>query len=208
MIIDVRRNNGLSDLSEDQLILQGIGLSEMVRVLKDHSIPFFLSGGTLLGAIRHGDFIPWDWDVEVSADASILYEKCDTLIDRFSSVGFVVRGDFSLENFKLVLERYNTKYEVIGYLRFQDQMIRRNWRVPARFFENPEFVELRGERYPVLSPPLEYLEFFYGDWQTIKRTRSKNFYTSKQCRIGSGPVMSIYGSTIKKLSEIFGFFKN
>ncbi|MBR1656611.1 MAG: LicD family protein [Prevotella sp.] len=43
---------------------------EMVKVLdkicKKHDIPYFLYGGTLLGAIRHNGFIPWDDDLDVA----------------------------------------------------------------------------------------------------------------------------------------------
>ena len=49
---------------------QQMVMLEMVKVLdsicKKHNIPYFLYGGTLLGAIRHNGFIPWDDDLDVA----------------------------------------------------------------------------------------------------------------------------------------------
>lgn len=52
-------------------------LKDVDKVLKEYSIPYFLNGGSALGAIRHKGFIPWDDD----ADIGVLREDYDRLLE-------------------------------------------------------------------------------------------------------------------------------
>ena len=66
-------------------------LQEFDRVCRENEITYYASGGTLLGAVRHGGFIPWDDDVDVILPRAD-YEKLKTVAGSGGANG---RGAFS-----------------------------------------------------------------------------------------------------------------
>lgn len=53
-----------NDLRKLQLLELRI-LKEIDRVCRELGITYFLDSGSVLGALRHGGFIPWDDDIDL-----------------------------------------------------------------------------------------------------------------------------------------------
>lgn len=105
-------NYDLKGLQESQLLL----LEEFKRICEKHALKWYAIGGTLLGAVRHKGFIPWDIDIDV-AMMRCDYEKFGDLCTKELS------SRFSYKSFKNEEHHYsphaklymNNTTMIIGY---------------------------------------------------------------------------------------------
>jgi lipopolysaccharide cholinephosphotransferase len=68
-------------------------LDEIVRICDSNRLDYFLIGGTLLGAIRHKGFIPWDDDLDIAMPRDAY--------DKFISLCYSeLSDDYILDSFK------------------------------------------------------------------------------------------------------------
>lgn len=70
----------ITELKEVQKILLQI-MDYIDTVCNENNLRYYLAGGTLLGAIRHKGFIPWDDDVDISMPRED-YEKLRLIIKK------------------------------------------------------------------------------------------------------------------------------
>lgn len=65
-------------------------LKEVKKAFDAYNIPFWLEGGTLLGAIRDGKVIPWDDDIDLAAFYDEAFREIGNISKYFFNLGFDV----------------------------------------------------------------------------------------------------------------------
>ena len=108
----MNENGELSELRKLQLVQLDL-LREVDRICRKHGIRYYISHGSLLGAVRHGGFIPWDDDLDVSMPYDEYLKFCEACKTDMNSEKYFLQNIDSDKDYNYVfakLRRNNTLY--------------------------------------------------------------------------------------------------
>ena len=94
-------------------------LTEIDSFCEKNGLTYFLVGGTLLGAIRHNGFIPWDDDIDIGMprkDYNIFCEKFNSktvdVVNYRNSPNYIWPAAKAIDNRTILIENGNTKHSI------------------------------------------------------------------------------------------------
>ena len=109
-------NKNLKQLSDEDIckiqkfLLES--LKDIHNICEKNGLKYFLVGGTALGAVRHGGYIPWDEDVDVAMPRKDYDKFCEIALKELSNKYFLqnINTDKKYDLNFLKLRRKGTKY--------------------------------------------------------------------------------------------------
>lgn len=153
---EIRCGFEVSSLMKHAWAAQMEVLSELIRIFRENHIQYYAVGGTLLGAVRHGGYIPWDDDIDLMVKRED-YNKLIQILPNSLPRGFVLSGIHS----NIISEREKTSafHLIVG--------------ADRELWEMGEFMKkFHGYPFPIVALdifPLDYVPFDEEEFEAQKQ---------------------------------------
>lgn len=150
------------------------------KVLDKFKVRYWLEGGSLLGAARHGDIIPWDYDVDIGIYRHEI-NKCDFLakaeeMGRSGSKfvddqGFVWEKSREGEFYRVQFSQFNHMHvDIFPFYERKGIMTKNTWfkthrqdtEFPAKYLKPLSKIEFIGVQASAPNHIKEFLEYKFG----------------------------------------------
>lgn len=152
----------------------------LFNILNSAGVRYWLEGGSLLGAARYGDIIPWDYDVDIGIYQHEI-SKCPYLVEaeKQSNAGkkFVdeqgytwekaIEGDF----YRIQYSQFNHLHvDIFPFFERDGIMTKKTWfeshrqdrEFPAHYLKPLETIDFIGLKASAPNHVREFLEFKFG----------------------------------------------
>jgi len=164
--------NRISNLARVQAELNKNGLSSLVI------------DGALLGLVRDGNLISWDWDAEIAIlNENFSFHALEKAITSLVRLNFEIKSVSRAKYFKLNLYRVEDPdftYSLFVLHEKNGYLLRPRFRYPKQLLV-PKNVTVKIDGHEVFLPekPELFLEFVYGvNWRTPIHSKDPNDYLS------------------------------
>ncbi|XP_064608597.1 ribitol 5-phosphate transferase FKRP-like, partial [Liolophura sinensis] len=145
-------------------------------ILEEHDVRYWLEGGSLLGAVRHKDIIPWDYDVDIGIYKEDI-AKCEPLA-KCAKESFIDEQGFKWEQaveggfFRVQYSEYNHMHvDIFPFYSQNGLMTKDTWikghrqdtKFPERFLKPLTKIEFAGIEASAPNNIKEFLEYKFGE---------------------------------------------
>jgi hypothetical protein len=181
------------DRGKEELLRQGEMLKEVKSVLVKNGVKPVLSDGIVLGIVRDGDFIKWDFDADFFVDSALVMGKEHNILRGLLDLGFVqITVRAGKRDWKVAVEKEDYHIDIRSFFRSGENFVsavqRSNgkysvYTMPAKYMDNLQEVEFYGEKYFIPEDTDGYLSHLYKDWRTPIRSVRHDEYLNPKFKV-------------------------
>ena len=118
---------------------------------------------------------------------------------------FIILSE-DINDLKINFTKYSNKkvttFELNGfrYDFLTGNYIRKKLNIPKKYFNNMRKISIFNRKFYSPNPKKKFLDFFYGDWRSPKRTCEKDVYLTKKIKKNN------YWSYYRKIDKVINMF--